>query len=233
MLQSDHLHAELAEGGRLMASPAESPPQPANVKGVLPLGIGENRDGLVYVPQSVSPDEPAALLLLLHGAGGNAANSLRWMQAGADDTGTIVLIPESRGTTWDLLRGGYGPDVRFIDRALEHVFSRFRTDSQHICIGGFSDGASYALSLGITNGNLFCSILAFSPGFVDPSRQHGRPRIFISHGTGDPVLNINQCSRRIVPQLKRAGYDVKYHEFDGGHTIPGGIVQEAVSWLHP
>lgn len=31
---------------------------------------------------------------------------------------------------------------------------------------GFSDGASYALSLGLPNGNLFSHIVAFSPGFM-------------------------------------------------------------------
>ena len=37
-----------------------------------------------------------------------------------------------------------------------------------MCASGFSDGASYALSLGAANGDLFTHIAAFSPGFMRP-----------------------------------------------------------------
>ena len=118
-----------------------------------------------------------------------------------------------------------------IDRALEHVFSRYAVDLERLAIGGFSDGASYALSLGITNGDLFTHAIAFSPGFMAPAGQSGSPRIFVSHGTRDNVLPIDSCSRRIVPQLERAGYDVLYREFEGGHTISPEIALEAVGWF--
>jgi predicted esterase len=93
----------------------------------------------------------------------------------ADEAGLVLLAPESRGTTWDVLRGGYGPDVAFIDRALEQTFGRYAVDPRRLAVGGFSDGASYALSLGITNGDLFGHVLAFSPGFMAPGgRGAGR-----------------------------------------------------------
>ena len=71
--------------------------------------------------------------------------------------------------------------------------SRYAFDPAHIAVGGFSDGASYALSVGITNGDLFTDVIAFSPGFMAPARQQGKPRLFISHGEsgaegGEPVL---------------------------------------------
>ena len=95
-------------------------------------------------------------------------------------------------------------------------------------VGGFSDGASYALSLGVMNGDFFTHVLAFSPGFFRALEPHGRPRIYISHGTNDRVLPIDPCSRRIVAQLKGAGYDVTYKEFNGGHTVPEERRHEAV-----
>jgi len=105
-----------------------------------------------------------------------------------------------------------------------------------LAVGGFSDGASYALSLGIGNGDIFDSVLAFPPGFSAAQVRHGRPRFFVSHGTSDPVLLIDVCSRRIVPRLEASGYDVTYEEFDGGHTAPRRITREAANWLkgvHP
>jgi predicted esterase len=118
-----------------------------------------------------------------------------------------------------------------IDRALEHMFSRYAIDPERLAIGGFSDGASYALSLGISNGDLFTHVLAFSPGFVAPAGRPGSPRIFVSHGVRDGVLPIDRCSRRIVPELERGGYDVLFREFDGGHTLPPEIASEAVGWF--
>jgi predicted esterase len=64
-----------------------------------------------------------------------------------------------------------------------------------------------------------------------PAAQHGTPRIFVSHGTQDRVLPIERCSRRVVPQLERAGYDVLYHEFDGPHTVPPEIARQAARWF--
>jgi predicted esterase len=31
--------------------------------------------------------------------------------------------------------------------------------------------------------------------------------------------------------LQRAGYDVHYREFDGGHTVPAEIANEAMEWF--
>lgn len=118
-----------------------------------------------------------------------------------------------------------------IDRALEWTLSRYVIDSACMAVGGFSDGASYALSLGITNGDLFTHVLAFSPGFMAPATQKGSPHIFISHGTRDGVLPIERCSRKIVPQLQRAGYDVRYREFEGGHKVLPEVAGEALRWF--
>ena len=123
----------------------------------------------------------------------------------------------SRGPTWDLIpnRGRYGPDVAAIDRALGQAFSRCAVDPERVGVGCHSDGASFALSLVLANGDLFSHVLAFSPGFLAPTGQRGSPRIFVSHGTRDGWLPIDSCSHRIVPRLERAGYEVRYREFDG------------------
>ena len=92
-------------------------------------------------------------------------------------------------------------------------------------IAGFSDGASYALSVGLTNGDLFNHLIAFSPGFMAPGTQVGRARLFISHGKNDNVLPIEHCSRVIVPQLQQAGYEVLYQEFNASHSVPEAIVR--------
>jgi len=225
-----------AQRGRLQARPGlpEGAAQDTGARpGLHPLDLDSARDGFCYVPAGYQRDTPAPLVLLLHGAGGNARNGLAPLQSLADAAGLILLAPDSRRETWDVIRGGYGPDIAFIDAALAATFARYAVDPAHLGIGGFSDGASYALSAGLTNGDLFTHILAFSPGFLAPAGQPGTPAIFISHGTHDTVLPIDRCSRRIVPRLREAGYEVLYREFDGPHTVPPDIARDAVQWFTP
>ena len=170
-------------------------------------------------------------MLSLHGASSTARHGLGPFRPVAEETGLIVLAPKSRRGTWDVLRGGYGPDVAFIDRMLAETFARVAVHPEGVAVAGFSDGASYALSLGLTNGDFFRAVMAFSPGFVAPAELRGSPSVFVSHGTKDSVLPIDATSRRIVPELRDAGYEVRYREFDGPHTIPQGIVREAVRWF--
>jgi predicted esterase len=220
-----------ADQGRLTARPVTEGVKPETPPSIQTLTVGTTRFGLISVPPGYSPDWPAPLLVLLHGAGGEAKQAIGWLQTVADETGLILLAPQSEGATWDVIMGGYGPDVQRIDDALSEAFRRFAVDPDRVAVGGFSDGASYALSLGVINGALFRRVLAFSPGFVAATDAEDHPQFYVSHGTGDRVLPIDACSRRLVPKLKTAGFDVVYREFDGGHTVPPYIAREAIEWL--
>jgi phospholipase/carboxylesterase len=184
------------------------------------------RDGVIYVPPGL-PEGPAPLILLLHGAGGSARNLEENVQALADEAGVILVVPDSRGPTWDIVSGVYGADVTFINDALALVFDRFSVDADRIAVAGFSDGASYALGLGFINGDLFKRVLAFSPGFLPPGQPTGTPAFYITHGTDDPILPLEATSRRIVEDLTAAGYEVDFHEFAGGHWINESLARTA------
>lgn len=214
--------------GRLTARP-RTPRQPAQGSGG-PLGLDADRDATLRLP----PDRSAAplpLLVYLHGATQRAEGMLRRIGSATDAAGIAVLAPDSRETTWDAIRGGYGRDIQFLDRALERVFDSVAIDPARVAIGGFSDGATYALSLALINGDLFTHAIANSPGFVIEGRPQGKARFFVSHGTADQILPIDQCSRTIVPALRRAGYDVTYQEFAGRHEIPAEIAAQAMRWF--
>jgi phospholipase/carboxylesterase len=138
---------------------------------------------------------------------------------------------DSRASTWDAVLGGFGPDAAFIDAALARVFTRYAVDPARIAVEGFSDGASYAIGLGLTNGDLFTHAIAFSPGSLPLLERNGAPAVFVSHGTADQILPIDRCSRRIVPELERRKYPVSYVEFAGDHRVPPEIAARAVRWL--
>jgi predicted esterase len=218
----------LANDGRIDARP--QPKTKTSIAGERALGLGTTRDAILHLPPTV-PNTPMPLLVLLHGAGGSGARQLRRLGTAPDEAGVAIVSPDSRSSTWDAIRGDFGADVAFIDKVLEKVFTMVAVDPARLAIGGFSDGATYALSLGLINGDLFPRILALSPGFVVTGAAHGKPRCFVSHGTADDILPIERCSRRIVPVLRQRGHDVTYREFNGGHEAPMPIVTEAMTWL--
>ena len=225
--------AELTESrvARLSARPG----LPAHLAGpgLQRLEIERRRLALLYVPETALEQPRAPLAVMLHGAGGNAEHGMELLRAYADDAGLVLLSPESRKSSWDIISDAqYGPDVRFIDSCLTEVFGQFAIDPSKIALGGFSDGASYALSLGLSNGALFQTILAFSPGFMAPVRIEDQPRIFISHGTADEILPIDACGRRVGralrshPQLK-----LEYRQFEGPHTVPAEMKRAALQFF--
>jgi phospholipase/carboxylesterase len=200
--------------------------------GLQPLRLGGRRHSYLYVPKRCDPAQPQPLVLLLHGAGGHAHDGLDILRHAADDAGLILVAPASGAHSWDAItRRDFVTDLGLVDRALTQVFKHHAVDSSHLAIGGFSDGASYALSLGLANGDLFSHIMAFSPGFIAPIVPRGSPKIFISHGTKDEILPIVPCSRHIVERLRGADYSVTYTEFDGGHTIPPEVREFALEWF--
>jgi phospholipase/carboxylesterase len=214
--------------GRLRARPSG-----AGEEAPVGLRLLETGGSYLYVPAGYRERCPAPLVLLLHGAGEDARDGLALLRQQADEAGLILLAPSSRGPTWDLIlgRGRYGRDVADIDEALGQVFSSYAVDPGRVAVGGYSDGASYALSLGVSNGDLFGHVLAFSPGFMVPAGRVGSPRFFVSHGTRDGWLPIDRTSRRLVPKLESLGYEVRFREFDGPHVVPSGIAREAVGWF--
>jgi phospholipase/carboxylesterase len=208
------------------------PRRPATgvTEGVHKLGLSPERDGLLYVPRGHDAKTNAPLAVMLHGAG-RSGQAMDYTFSLADDFGVVIVAPDSRARTWDAVMGGFGADVAYIDAALRYTFARCAVDATRLALAGFSDGASYALSLGIANGDLFSHVIAFSPGFIAPAEHRGKPRIFISHGREDAVLPIATTRRKIVPQLTGLGYHVTVREFDGPHTVPLAIAREAFEWL--
>ncbi|MFC4020010.1 alpha/beta hydrolase [Micromonospora sp. GCM10011542] len=220
--------AENPRHGRLTARP-RTPVAPAPA-GLVPLTDADGDPlAMVYAPEPAADGAPYRLVLLLHGAGGSARQGLDLLLPVADAHHLLLVAPQAAASTWDLIAEGFGVDVRRIDGLLANVFDGYPV--RDVTVGGFSDGASYALSLGLTNGDLVDTVLAFSPGFAAPLVTHGKPRVFVSHGVDDRVLPIDVCSRRLVPRLHSLGYDVTYEEFPGAHEVPIPVRDKATTWL--
>jgi len=184
----------------------------------------------VYVPKSYKAGVPMPLLMMLHGFGG-AAQGVRYTFPLAEQFGVIVVAPESRYLTWGQSAPGFDADGRYLSAASRYVASVLDVDAAHVAIGGHSDGANYALAMGLAYGNVFNHLMVFSAGMMTPFRKQGTPRIFIAHGVKDDRMPIDRTSRKFVPELQAEGYDVTYREYDGGHGVAMPVVREAFTWF--
>lgn len=229
----------LAAGPALSAAPPATPVASAETRsGVLSLAGG----AYAYLPKGRG-GAPAPVLVALHGAGGQAADVLASFRDLADANGVVLLIPQSAKGTWDMIEDlksrlgvelnvqpRYGKDLKALDAALADLFAKVAVDPARVGIMGFSDGATYALSVGTANPQLFRQIVAFSPGPAFLGKSGAGQSVFISHGENDKVLPFT-TTRGHVAKLRVKKVPVAFERFDGGHEVPKAIKEKAFAFL--
>ena len=219
---------------------ATSAAAPSTQPGVHKLGD----NAYFYRPAKPSPGR-RPLLVLLHGAGMSARAFLDGARAEADRCGCLLLSVQSKGATWDTIgfvRHAakaerttvdrlFGEDTNRVEQALSVALRAPDADRRSVILFGFSDGASYALSLGLANPSLFRGVVAIAPGFhLEPAAINPRQRLFIAHSPEDRVLAFGRTRDATVASLRRAGFDLRFRPFDGGHRIDLSILAEGVDF---
>ena len=206
--------------------------------GVLSLAGG----AYAYLPKGRT-GTPSPVLIALHGAGGQANDVLTSFREAADAHGIVLLIPQSAKGTWDMMEDlksrlgvemnvqpRYGKDLKAIDTALADLFTKIAVDPARVGIMGFSDGATYALSVGTANPQLFKRIIAFSPGPAFIGKSAADQFVFISHGENDKVLPF-ATARGHASKLRVKKIPVEFEKFDGGHEVPKAIKEKAMAFF--
>lgn len=237
--------------GLLLASPAlAAGPALTTQAPAAPISASDTRSGVLqlaggayaYLPKGRT-GAPSPVLVALHGAGGQAAQVLESFRAAADADGIVLLIPQSARGTWDMIEDlksrlgaemnvqpRYGKDLQALDVALADLFTKVAVDPARIGIMGFSDGATYALSVGTANPQLFRQVIAFSPGPAFLGKSATGQFVFISHGENDKVLPFS-VTRGHVSKLRVRKVPVEFIRFDGGHEVPKAIKDKAFAFL--
>lgn len=229
----------LAVGPELTARPpATALAAPDKRNGILTLAGG----AYAYLPKGLT-GAPVPVLVVFHGAGGQASDILTAYRADADTRGFILVIPQSKGPTWDMIvdlmgrlgvemnvQPRYGKDLKALDASLADLFARVAVDPARVGVMGFSDGATYAVSVGTANPLLFHTVIAYSPGPAFATRFDVTQRIFISHAEDDDVLPFS-TTRGMVARMRVKKMPVEFISFKGGHTVPKDIHARAVDYF--
>ena len=93
-----------------------------------------------------------------------------------------------------------------------------------LIVGGFSQGAMVTTS--VTLSGLRPAVLAIFSGtllhrteWARQAEQHPGCRVVQSHGAQDPLLPMS-AAVELKDLLVKAGFNLTFTEFQGGHTIP-------------
>lgn len=214
---------------------------PASSSGVQKLGAS----AFFYRPADAS-NSPRPLIVLFHGAGMSGRNFLDGAKAEADRCGCLLLSVQSAGATWDTIglvstasKNGratrdqlFGADTGRVEQALSVALRAADVDRRAVVLAGFSDGASYALSLGLANPSIVRGVIAFAPGFhLEPAAINPKQRLFIAHSPTDKILSFERTRDDTVASLKKAGFDLRFQTFEGGHRIDRALLSEGVNYV--
>ena len=147
----------------------------------------------------------------------------------------MVLAPTSRDRTWSLM--GEDVDADGLQRMVDAVAERYAVDRARVLLTGMSDGATYALMLGLREGMPFTH-LAPACGVLHPMLLAGagieRARdmpVYMVHGALDWMFPVDYA--RLGRQaLESAGARVVYREIaDLSHTYPRDENPAILDWL--
>jgi len=212
---------------RLDAAPSLAPLPP----GRHALPFAEGREAVLVVPEGLEAGQPVPLLVMFHGAGGEANKVLPHLVRHARARRFLLLAPQSMFPTWDIVIGGHGPDLERLEAALQQVAAHFPIDAGHIAFAGFSDGGSYALSVGLSNGDVVSHVIGLSAGFMNTFTRHGAPRVFLAHGRADTQLPFATSAGPHAQRLLAEGTDLTLLPFDGDHLIVPWVVERAIAFF--
>jgi phospholipase/carboxylesterase len=217
--------------GRLTFQLPTLPSQAPLPAGRHALQFPEGREAVLVVPEGLDAQVPAPLLVLCHGAGGEADKVLPFFVRWARARRFLLLAPQSMFPTWDIVIGGHGPDLERLDIALQQVAACFQLDPARLALAGFSDGGSYALSVGLSNGDRFSHVMALSAGFMNVFARQGSPKVFIAHGRSDSQLPLDTSARPHALKLLEEGVDLTLLPFDGDHQILPEVAARVVAFF--
>lgn len=127
---------------------------------------GKNRSYYLFVPKSVDKNNPAPLLILLHGSGRNGKILIEHWQKLAEKEGIILAGPDAQNSAgW--ATPGDGP--KFIYDLAEELKSKYPVNPQRVYLFGHSAGGIFGLLMSILESNYFAAT-AVSAGAL--KKQH-------------------------------------------------------------
>lgn len=206
---------------------------------------------LDFLARQPQPTNPQALLLLLHGVGGNETHLAD--VAAAVDPATLVIMPRGPLTlgagqyAWFRVNfTGAGPVIveseaeqsrLILIRFVEQLQKAYGITPQKTVIAGFSQGGIVSASVALSAPNRVAGFAVLSGRILPELKPHiadkaqlKNLRAFIGHGEHDSKLPV-VWAERSEQLLKDLGVAHVTRRYPIDHTISAGMQADFLSWL--
>lgn len=174
---------------------------------------GKERHYVLFVPEGVDREHPAALLITLHGSGRDGASLVDKWKGLAKEEHVIVAGPDSIDSSrWS--SPDDGPQLLF--DLVEEIKGHYAIDPRRIYLFGHSAGAEFALQMGCLESEYFAAV-ALHAGALQPSMYpiatYATRKIpfAIFIGTRDAFFSLDAV-RATRDELQKAGMAVELTE---------------------
>lgn len=182
--------------------------------------LGRTRTYDLFVPEIISADKPAPLLLLLHGSGGRGLMMIDLWKGLAAKEGLVLVAPDSKErASWNL--NDDGPD--FLHAIIEAVRVNYPIDPRRIYMFGHSGGGAFALYVAMLQSEYFAAA-AVHAGAIRPQdysvidEASRRIPIAVWIGTSDPFFPVYTV-REMGNAMSKRGITLEVIELPGqGHN---------------
>ena len=174
-----------------------------------------SRRAVLLTPEPIDLSRRYPLVTVLHGAGRREEMLVKAYRGEPGTRDALFLIPRSHHPTWDLIAADDRPDLDFLEWAYDLIYRRYPVDPDRQGLIGYSDGASYALSVGLSNPGIFRAVMGWAAGFLvldeaAASEEHPKPSVLLEYGTHDQLFPFERVALPMRERLEQMGYAVTF-----------------------
>jgi poly(3-hydroxybutyrate) depolymerase len=197
---------------------AQATPSP---KKVTFESAGVKRSYYLFIPESLAADQPAPVMLMLHGSYGSGIDLVgKWTDIATRD-GVILVGPNSSdGTFWRLRPDG----PEFIRDVIDAVAREHPIDRRRMYLFGHSGGAVYALTLGMLESEYFAAVAIYAGAWREDSAYQAltaarrKIPVLLMVGDKDQFFPM-KVVKRTESAIRDAGHPVTLNVFkQHGHS---------------
>lgn len=185
------------------------------------LTMGEQkRSYLIHVPQGYDPQNPAPVVLALHGAAMNGPMMVWFsgMNKKADEAGFIVVYPSGTGVgpfcTWNAggFRGkmaeGKADDVAFLGKLLDDLGTVVKVDANRVYACGMSNGGMMCYRLAAELSDRIAAIAPVAGTIaIDESKPKRPVSVIHFHGSKDNMVPFEMAQGKMPSFMRLKGVE--------------------------
>ncbi|MGM0673326.1 MAG: alpha/beta hydrolase [Spirochaetota bacterium] len=156
---------------------------------------------------------------------GGAVLGKAWFPRNEQEVASAV-----EGSYFDRLEDMDPSDLSTAGSEIGELISEVGASFDGLVLGGFSQGAMVAVEAVCRAGRSPSELILFSGSVIAAQRWQEELAavesfpFFQSHGTMDPILPF-EGARRLFSLLEGAGHSGEFRRFDGGHEVPGEVIE--------